>query len=167
MPLHGDSHGRQEPPGVPMTTQPTAFQCADGFDHPLPRLHGLSTLAAPLAVHRSGEDFKPLLTFHRMVTMATRGGQPGHPALALKLGTQRLIIRFPIHDDRLNYASQLPGFQPPAVGFIRTIASGLAGPQDAWLMRHQTARARPVYPPPHGGFGPTSRPDPGHAARRE
>ena len=150
MPWHGDSHRRKEPTVVPMTTPPIPFPCDDVFDHPWPRLHGLSTLAAPCAVHRSVEDFSHLLAFHRMVTMTTRGGQQGHPALALKLGTQLLISRFPIHPDRVNSASQRPSFQPQAFGCIRPLAPVLAGPQATWSMRHHTARALPVSPPSRG-----------------
>ena len=154
MQLHSDSHRRKEPTVVPMTTPPTPFQCDDVFDHPWPRLHGLSTLAAPCAVHRSVEDFYHLLAFHSRVTITTRGGQQGHPALALKLGNQRLIRRVPLPQARVHDAAPLPRFPPQALGFLRPLPPGLQGPQDAGSMRHPPARALPVSPPSTGALAP-------------
>jgi hypothetical protein len=61
--------------------------------------------------------------------MLTRCGQQGHPALPLKLGKQIFIIRFTVHNDRLDHASKLSGFQPQTFGFMGTVANVLEGTQ--------------------------------------
>jgi hypothetical protein len=128
MHLHGDSHGRKEPPVVPMTTHPTPFQREDVFDHALHRLHRLASLLAQSAVFRLIQDFDHRLTLCSMVTIGSRRGQQGHPALSLKLGKQLLIIRFPVHNDRRDHAAKMPGFQPQPFGFMSTVAYVLEGP---------------------------------------
>ena len=111
MQLYSDLHGRKEPTVVPMTTHPTVLQCEDVFDHALHWLYSLSSLPAPFAV-----------------AGMTRRGPQGHPALSLKLGEKSLIIRFPVHNDRLGHASQMPSFQPQTFSFVRTVSDVLKGP---------------------------------------
>jgi hypothetical protein len=128
MHLHGDPHGRKEPTVVPMTTHPTPFQREDVFHHALHGLYRLASLPAQSAVFRLIQDFDHRLTLCGMLTIGSRRGQQGHPALALKLGKQILIIRFPVHEDRRDHATKMPGFQPQPVGFMGAVTYELEGP---------------------------------------
>jgi hypothetical protein len=119
------------------------------------RLDGLAPFLAQPAVSGPVQPVDHLLTFHGLGTIFPRRGQQGCPALPLKLGKQRVIIGFAIHDHCLDHASQMSSFPPQAFGFVGAVTDVLEGPQQTRAVRHQAERAMAVHPPVTVTFTPS------------
>jgi hypothetical protein len=85
MQLHGNSHSREQPTVMAMTTHPTPIQREDVFDYALHWLHRLPTLLAQLAVYGQIQDLDHPLAGLGLVAIFARCGQQRHLALPLKL----------------------------------------------------------------------------------